>query len=183
MKRLFPFILVLFLLVPAHAVQPSLYNTANGTIDLRSDAPQELIHARSVKLRGVIDTDKKTFAFAVTIRSFMGFNSELQREHFNDNYMESEKYKEATFTGKIVENIDLKTNGRYAVRAKGLLSIHGVEQERIIPADITVSDGTLQVTSGFIVLLSDHQIKIPKVVHQKIASIIDIKVTATLKKK
>ena len=113
----------------------------------------------------------------------MGFNSELQREHFNDNYMESEKYKEATFTGKIVENIDLKTNGRYAVRAKGLLSIHGVEQERIIPADITVAEGTLQVTSSFNVLLSDHQIKIPKVVHQKIASIIDIKVTARLEKK
>jgi len=161
----------------------NIFSTDNGNVSFRSDAPLELIDASSDKLRAVIDPDKRTFAFRVVIRTFKGFNGELQREHFNENYMEIDKFPEATFTGKIIEQVDLTKDGVYSVRAKGALRMHGVEQERIIKSLVTVKSGIIQVHSVFNVLLVDHDIKIPKVVHEKIASEIFVDVNADFKKK
>jgi len=171
---------LLLLLPAAHAFTQS-FNTSKGTISFRSDAPLELITASSNEIRGKLDTAKKVFAFAVKIRSFNGFNSPLQKEHFNENYMESNEYPDAFFSGKIIEDIDFSKNGTYTIRAKGNLSVHGVPQERIIKSIIIVNNGTLQIKSNFTVQLSDHNIPIPKVVHEKLASEINVEVTADMK--
>ncbi|MBI1783254.1 MAG: YceI family protein [Sphingobacteriales bacterium] len=158
----------------------TIFITSNGTISFRSDAPFELIRASSKELKGAVETDKKTFSFKVRMRSFQGFNSPLQREHFNENYMESESYPEATFNGKIIEDIDFNTPGKYIVRAKGILSIHGIEQERIIKSEVEIKQGSVLIKSNFTVLLSDHKILIPKVVSEKLANEIKVEVIAEL---
>ena len=158
----------------------SLFRCENGVVNFKSDAPLEVIQAKSNKLRGAIDTTKQTFAWTVDVKTFEGFNSPLQREHFNENYMESKKYSKASFSGKIIEDIDFKKNGIYTIRAKGQLSIHGVEQERIIKSQLEVNGNKLRVQSTFTVLLTDHNITIPKVVYQKIAEEISVTVTADL---
>jgi len=170
------------LVVKATVFSQNLYVGNHGSIKFRSEARQELIDATSEKLKSIIDADKKTFAFSVPISSFTGFNAELQREHFNEKYMESSKFPTAFFKGKIIEDVDLKKNGTWDVRTKGILSIHGVEQERIIKATIIIRNGVLTVTSKFNVLLKDHQIKVPRVVHEKIATEIFVDVNAELKK-
>ncbi len=157
-----------------------VYEVKNGTVRFNSEAPQELIHASSDQLAGIIDPVKKTFAFRVSIASFMGFNSPLQREHFNENYMESSLYPEAFFRGKIIEDVDLTADGEYHVRTKGKLKIHGLEQERIIRAIVTTRDGKMSVRSDFEVFLADYNIKIPRVVNEKLSPKIDVSVTATL---
>lgn len=160
--------------------QTSVYQTVNGTISFRSEAPLELIKASSDQLIGAIDIDKKNFTFKILMRTFQGFNSPLQKEHFNENYVESDKFPEASFKGKIIEDQDLTVDGTYELRAKGILTIHGVSQERIIKSDVTVSNKTITIKSSFSVLLSDHNIPIPKVVYQKLANEIKVDVNATL---
>lgn len=160
--------------------QAGLYGTNNGSITFSSDAPLELIKASSNEMRGKFDIAKKLFAFTVNVTSFKGFNSPLQREHFNENYMESVQYPNASFSGKVIEDIDLLKEGTYTVRAKGNLSVHGVVQERIIKADIVIKDGKISISSDFTVLLIDHNIPIPKVVHEKLASEIKVAVKADL---
>jgi len=123
---------------------------------------------------------KKVFAFSVKIRSFTGFNSPLQKEHFNENYLESNQYPDAYFSGKIIEDIDFTKDGTYTVRAKGNLFIHGVSQERIIKSEVSIRSGILKITSAFTVQLEDHNIPIPKVVHEKLASEINVEVTADM---
>src|SRR5690606_32914540 len=134
-----------------------------------SDAPQELIRARSGQLRGAINVSRKAFAFRIRMLSFEGFNSPLQQEHFNENYMESAKYPEAIFTGKIIEDADISKDGEYEVRAKGKLLIHGLEQERIVKARVTTQKGIISISSEFVVMLADYNIKIPRVVYDKLA--------------
>ena len=160
--------------------QSAVYGTNNGTITFRSDAPLELIKASSKEMRGKVDISRKLFAFTVSVGSFSGFNSPLQREHFNENYLESAQYPNASFSGKIIEDIDFSKDGIYTVRAKGNLSIHGVVQERIIKTDLTIKDGKISITADFTVLLADHNIPIPKVVHEKLASEIKVAVKADL---
>ena len=157
-----------------------IFQCENGKISFKSDAPLEVISAKSAKLRGAIDTAKQTFAWSVEIKTFEGFNSPLQREHFNENYMESNKHPKASFSGKIIEDVDFQKNGTYSVRAKGKLNIHGVEQERIIKGQLEVKDDKLRVQATFNVPLADHNITIPKVVYQKIAEEIAVTVDAEL---
>lgn len=158
------------------------FGTETGTIQFKSDAPLELIQAASNDMRGIIDTDRKAFAFSVEMKSFQGFNSPLQREHFNENYLETNKFPKATFSGKIIETIDWDKPGTYEVRSKGKLSVHGMEQERIIRGEIVIADGMIRLRSTFTVLLEEHQISIPKIMFQKISEEIQVVIEADLEK-
>lgn len=157
-----------------------VYKVTNGSIAFRSDAPLEMIKASSDELAGLVDTDRKQFAFRIKMNSFKGFNSLLQKEHFNENYMESDKFPYAAFEGKLIEDIDYSKQGTYNVRAKGNFTVHGVTQERIIKVDLTIKDKSISVRSTFTVLLADHNITIPKVVHEKLASEIKVDVKAEM---
>lgn len=158
-----------------------IYEASDGVVHFHSSAPHELIRASSSKLKCALDAPKKQFAFRLGIISFMGFNSPLQREHFNENYMESDRYPEATFTGKIIEDLDLRKDGEHDVRAKGKLNIHGMDQERIIKGHVSSKGGKITLHAEFMVSLADHNIKIPRVVYDKLAPDISVTVDAVLK--
>jgi len=181
MKRIvFKYFLLSIFIFPLNGFCQEIYKCHDGFIEFKSNAAKELIKAGSKNLTGIINTKEKTFAFVVRISSFEGFNAALQREHFNEKYMESDKYPDADFSGKIIEEIDFSKEGIYEVRAKGILKIHHVEQERIIKSTIRIARGVIIVRSDFNVILNDHNIKVPKVVHEKIATDIDVKVEAEL---
>lgn len=169
---------LVLILVPAEA---QIFGITKGTVGFRSDAPLELITASSKELKGKIDVVKRQFAFSIKMNSFMGFNSPLQREHFNENYVESDVFPDASFTGKIIEEVDLTIDGTYDIRTKGKFTIHGVTQERIIKSQVIVKNGVIVLKAAFTVLLADHNIPVPKVVHEKLASEIKVDVTAELK--
>jgi hypothetical protein len=179
-KSILSFLLVLPISVYS---QTHIYTGVAGKINFKSDAPLELIQAQSDALSGAVNAGDKSFLFTVKMNSFKGFNSELQRTHFNENYVESEKYPKAKFEGKIIEDIDLTKPGTYTVRAKGNMEIHGVTQQRIIKSTITVSQGSILVKSKFTVLITEHKIQIPYVVKQKLAEEIFVEISILLKPK
>jgi hypothetical protein len=184
MKKHTPVILLLLLFAfTGIYAQKGLYSASKSKIDFLSDAPLELIKASSENLRGMIDPEKRTFAFSISSESFKGFNSPLQQEHFYENYMETKTFPTSTFEGKIIEQIDFSTDGTYTIRAKGKLNIHGVEQERIIKIQLRISKGIVYADAVFTVLLADHNITIPKVVFQKIAEEIKVIVKAEFVRK
>lgn len=160
--------------------EAKVYATREGVVSFISHAPLEDIEAKSELLQGAINVEENKFAFQVEIKSFEGFNSELQQEHFNENYLESDNYPKAYFSGKFVEDVDLNIPGEYRLRAKGHFFIHGKKQERIIEGKVVVSDSEINVKAYFPVLLRDHNIYIPKIVTQKIAEEIEVWVDATL---
>jgi polyisoprenoid-binding protein YceI len=172
MRGYFYCLLILQLL--AFSAEAQRLQTRSGEISFTSNAQLEVISASSTKVGGIINTATNEFAFKVDIRSFNGFNTELQRQHFYENYMETEKFPSATFTGKIIEQIDFSQDGIYDVRAKGDLDIHGEKQTRIIKCKMTLKNHSATLESRFLVPLIDHNIKIPKIVNQKIATEIEV---------
>jgi polyisoprenoid-binding protein YceI len=161
----------------------SIFEVKKGTIQLHSNAELELIKATTDQLKGLVDTQKKTFAFKISMNSFRGFNSPLQQEHFNENYVETGIFPDASFSGKIIEDDDLSKDGDYVVRAKGLLTVHGVSQERIIRSNLNVLKGRMKLNTSFTVLLADHNIKIPRIVSEKLSAEIKVDVEAFLEEK
>ncbi len=160
-----------------------VFSTKKGSVSFTSDAPLEVIKASSDELKGLIDPKANTFAFTIDMTSFRGFNSPLQMEHFNENYLETTTYQKSSFSGKIIEEVDFTKDGTHILRAKGKLEIHGVTTERIIKSEVTVKDGKFRVRSNFTVLLAEHDIAIPKIVHQKVAEEIQVAVDAEFESK
>ena len=174
-------IIILFTIILAQtAYSQQVYFTRTGVAGFVSNAPLEVIKAESKEVIGAINLTDRSFAFTIDNKSFKGFNSALQQEHFYENYMETQKYPASSFKGKIIEEIDLNSKLEQVVRAKGVLDIHGVEQERIINGKVKIMDGKIQLQADFTVLLEDHQIKIPRVVYQKIAETVDVSIKAEL---
>ena len=182
-NRMKNLLLLLLLLHGTGAAAQTIFEVKTGKVRFHSEAPKELISAASDGLTGVLDLTHRNFAFRIAMRSFKGFNSALQREHFNENYMESRIYPVGIFTGKIIEDVDLTRDGEYDVRAKGKFVVHGIEQERIIRCHIKRTKDKISVKSEFDVALADHNIKIPRIVYDKLALVITVIVNANLEQK
>jgi len=172
---------MLILLAPcASAQDASIYVCDNGKVNFISDAPLEIIKASSDELIGALNISDRSFSFRVASRTFEGFNSSLQRTHFNEDYMESELYPNSTFKGKIIEEVHLSRPGTYSIRAKGVLTIHGVSFDRIIRCNLEVKNDRIEVSSEFTVFIDDHDITIPSILNKKIAEEIKVMINLTL---
>ena len=177
-------ITALFVICTAHAglAQQGVFAGTDGNAHFKSTAPLELIMAKSQHLRGVLDPETEEIAFSVRINSFQGFNSVLQRDHFMENYLEESKFPVATFKGKVIERVRFAEPGQHHVRVKGIVSLHGFEQERIIPGKLEIIDGIIHITSKFSIPLKEHAIKVPKLLTQKIAETIFVELDIVMQK-
>lgn len=172
--------ILFFLIIIQNICSAQIFTNINGHVDFISEAPLEIISASSEQLQGVLNLDKGTFAFKMYVRTYDGFNSELQKFHFYENYMEANDFPIATFKGKILEEINA---GRKKYRAKGKLMIHGVTVERIIEVQLEIIGKSVNYQSTFEVPLVEHDIDLPRIVYQKIADIIKVNISGEMKLK
>ncbi|TCD13012.1 YceI family protein [Pedobacter frigidisoli] len=164
------------------SVKAQSYLSSNVKTSFFSSTPIEDIKAASNKTTAVLIAKTGEFAFLVSMKSFE-FEKKLMQEHFNENYIESDKYPTASFKGNIQPNIDWSKDGEYNVVAKGILSVHGVSKPRTIATKISLKNGIATIASAFDVACVDHDIKIPTLVFTKIAKVISVKVNGTLTQK
>ncbi len=172
-------ILTTAILAAAFAAQAQLFSSNQSTVGFFSATPVEDIKAECKDTKALLNVQTNEVAFLILNTCFQ-FENKMMQEHFNEKYMESSTYPMSTFKGRINEQIDLTKNGNYNVTVTGKLNIHGVEQDRTINGIITVKDGTIHISSDFKVKITDHKIKIPKLVVKNIAEEISVKVEADL---
>lgn len=172
------FILLIIAFVSNKDVDKAIFITKNADISLYSKAPIENIEAFSKNGYGIINADNGEIQFGVSIRSFK-FRKSLMQEHFNENYMESDKFPVAKFKGKLNTPIDISKNGEYQVTVTGDLEVHGITKKRTLPGMIRILNGKLEISSAFDVKCQDHNIKIPAIVFKNIAETIQISMKAT----
>jgi hypothetical protein len=145
-----------------------------GKASFYSVAPIQNIDAHSNELKSMLNTETNEIAFSIAMRSFQFKNGKMQTD-FNENYLESDKYPDATYKGKIIEKINWVKAGTYSVTSKGVLTVHGVAKERTDTAMVTVTNGNINIKGEFTVRIADHGIKIPTLVVKKIAEEVSIK--------
>ncbi|WP_426671177.1 YceI family protein [Mucilaginibacter sp. McL0603] len=155
-----------------------IYTCKNAKINIYSSAPIEDIEANAADGVSVYNSTTGDLAFSVPIRDFH-FPKSLMEVHFNENYMESDKFPKATFKGKVQEHPDLSKDGTYPITATGDFQVHGVTQTRTIAGNLKVSNGVVTMTSEFMVKCADHHIEIPQIVFHHIAESIRVRVSAT----
>ena len=166
-------IILSLLLCGSMSLSAQMWKTSESTVQFFSEAPLENIEAVNTKSIGLYNEANRQLAFVIPIRGFK-FEKELMEEHFNENYLESEKFKNGSFKGNLDQDINFKKDGEYEATATGTLTIHGIAQERTIKGTLVVKKGKVFMKTKFQVKLADHDIEIPKVVFQNIAEIIDV---------
>jgi len=154
------------------------YITKTGFIGFYSKTPFEDIQGENNQVYAVLDPSSHHMAFAVLLKGFI-FPKELMQVHFNENYVESDKYPKATFSGICSGDMELTKDGIYQVAIKGDLSLHGVTKTLETTAQLEVKNGKILGTSTFKIKPEDYQITIPGVVRDKIAKDINVKVQIT----
>jgi len=158
------------------------YFCNNGTVSFFSVAPIENIEAINSKASAIVDVASGGFAFRLKIEDFI-FPNSLMQEHFNESYLESDKYPLSTFTGSIAGFSELDLSKKQKLEVKGQLNIHGKNQNAEIIANTQFINGYLHIASSFDVKLEDYDIDIPKIMMYKIAEVIQVVVDMKLQNK
>lgn len=181
MKRLNGIVIILFVLTTW--CQGQQYYSKTGKVTFISDAPLEKIEAHNNNGYVAFDSNTGNIEWSVLIKGFE-FVKALMQDHFNENYMESQKFPKGLFKGTILnlKDINLQKDGEYNVNVKGELTLHGITKPFNPTGHISVKGGMITATSNFDILVEDFDIEIPKVVKDNIAKSVKVNVVADLQK-
>lgn len=181
MKTIRLFTFVMLALCSAAGLHAQKYMTKNGMIRFYSEAPAENIEAVNKQVNSALDISTGDFVFRVLMKAFE-FEKALMQEHFNENYVESHKFPNASFAGKLtnLQSIDFTKEGTYEALIEGDLTIKGITKKISEKGTFEVKEGTIRGKSVFMVALSDFDIKIPRAVVSNIAEKIEVTVDISL---
>lgn len=155
------------------------FTTEKTFVSFFSDAAIEDITADNKAATGIFSSATNDIAFSIPIKEFE-FAKSLMKEHFNEKYMDTEKYPKSTFRGKVT-GFDMNGTGTQNVKATGQLTIHGETKDVDIPGTIEKQGDKLIMKSKFIVKLEDYKVKIPQLMWQNIAEQVEVTVDFTFK--
>ena len=174
---------LIFLFILSPLIAKDIYYTRSGIVSFFSSTPIEDIKAKNEQTTCVLDMENGNVSFRIPILGF-NFKNGLMQEHFNENYLESDIYPYAGFKGNIDnwEQVTLSEQSQ-TVSINGIMTIHGVSKEIVETGKIAISSGKVNGSATFKIALEDYDIKIPKIVRQNIAKIVEVNVKLDLKKK
>ena len=172
------------LIIPAGPAAAQKYFTKNAGISFFSKTSLENIKADNDQVVCVLNAQTGELQFSVLIKAFH-FEKALMEEHFNENYLESEKFPKATFKGAITDlaRVVFTTDGMYTVPVSGDLTMHGVTRKITTTGTITVKAGKVSAGSKFFIKLADYNISIPKLVKDNIAESVEVTVSSAFDQK
>ena len=157
------------------------YKTTGGEVSINASTPLEDIYALNNSANAILDPATGKFAVVMLIKEFE-FDRKLMQEHFNENYMESDKFPKATFAGILVEfNQDTVGQVNTKYKLEGNLSIHGVTRPLNTIVQISGNGRLIKLESDFMVRSEDHGITVPQLVFKKIATEVQVKVSLELR--
>lgn len=115
----------------------------------------------------------------INIKSFE-FEYDLMQEHFNEKYMESDKFPQAAFKGKILQDISELGDDR-EVDVSGELTIHGITKDITLKAKLSKQGDFILVKSKIPVVFKDYNVDDPSILTKSVAKDVEIKSTLYLK--
>lgn len=176
MKHFFSLVTLLIIATTSYS---QIYIANNCSISFFSPSPLENIEALNKAAKPIINTSTGDIQIKILMNAFV-FDKPLMQEHFNENYVETEKYPNCIFKGKINEPVDWVKDGEYKVTVTGILSLHGVDKERKLEGTITVKGTEITLATKFKIHIADHDIKVPSLYVQNIAEDVEVTLNATL---
>jgi len=171
-KRLFV-LLVAFLSLHVGLSQDRFKTTA-GIVSFDASSPLEDIRAVNKKVNAILDMTSGKMAAVLLIKEFE-FRRKLMQEHFNENYMHSDKYPKAVFTGSLHDyKLDVLSSEERVFELSGEITIHGVTRPLTTTVSIQRNSSDIRCALKFVVQTEEHNIKVPRVLFKKVAREVNV---------
>lgn len=170
--------LALFFTLSTFKAQIYTAKPGGTNITFFSEAPLENIEAVN-KSATIVLKAPSDIQISMSIKNFK-FKNALMEEHFNENYMESEKYPKCVFRGKINEPVDFTKDGESKVTVTGKMELHGVTRDVTMDAVIRKAGEDLRLSSKFKIKVADYNITVPSMYVKNIAEVVDVTFDAVL---
>jgi hypothetical protein len=171
-------LIIILLFASYNTFSQNIFVCTNGEVTFFSKGPIEDIDATSKSMNSILNISTGEIVFVVPMTSF-NFRKALMQEHFNEKYVESDKYPKGTYKGKINEKIDYSKDGEYDITSLGILNIHNVDKEHAEKGKLIIKDGAISIKSEFNVAVADHKIEIPKLLVDNIADTVKVTFSAS----
>ncbi len=155
------------------------YVTRSGIIRFNASTPLEDIEAENSRVNAILKPESGAFGVVLLISEFE-FPRKLMQEHFNENYLESEKYPKAVFSGTIEGNCLPEPGGSAKCGISGTITLHGVGRPLTAVANLMHTGSGYRLRSAFVIRPEAHEIKIPKLLFTKIAQEVQVEVDLVL---
>lgn len=145
--------------------------TKNGKVTFEASVPAfEEVKATNENVTCILNTKTGEIASLVLIKGFR-FKIALMEEHFNENYMESNKYPKATFRGTLSDfDVNKLTSSFTDFSINGKLEVHGKTKDITSKAQVRKTGNGIEIVTNFDVNASDFDIEIPSVVKSKVSN-------------
>lgn len=170
-------VLCLLIIVHGSLFSQVRFYAETSHVTFFSDGIIEDITAENNNVTSIFDVRKGEIAFLIKIKDFQ-FDKKLMQVHFNEKFMESEKFPKSTFMGTLT-GFDMTKTGVQNVTASGRLFIHGVNKDVSMPGTLEVKGRNIVMKSKFKVKLADYNITIPQVIWQNISEEVELSVDFT----
>ena len=175
------FLTLLTFLLSTHSFSQKI-KTKSGLVNFDAvESTFEPVKAVNKSTTCILNTKNGQIACQILMKGFE-FKVALMEEHFNENYVESDKYPKATLKGKI-ENFDYAkvTENFQNIQIKGTIELHGKIQDIVIDGKIKKNLDSTELITNFILVPEDFNIKIPSIVRGKIARKVNVSTVFLLK--
>jgi polyisoprenoid-binding protein YceI len=167
-----------------HGVECQVDTSKANSVIFVSEAPIEDFEGVTDRIDGYVywegealvegkEYDNSQLFFEVDLNS-LDTGIGMRNRHMRDNYLETDKYPYATYTGKL-EKVTGEADGEFLVTSSGVLSIHGIEKPYIFECHIYPDDSSYRIQCEFPVSLPDFDIKVPSLMFLKINEKIELK--------
>ncbi|MRX48714.1 YceI family protein [Pedobacter puniceum] len=162
-------------------LQAQNFKTDKLSVHFYAAAPVADIDALTNSANATLDIKRKEIKVSIAISSF-SFKKALMQQHFNEKYIESDKYPMASFKGNFKDDLSNKPDGTYLIYVEGKFNLHGVDVQQVIPCKITLQKNIISVNSTFILNTKDFKIEPPKILGKPIGEKIEVTVNGSLNK-
>lgn len=171
-KRLF--VLLVAILSLHVGLGQERYKTTAGIVSFDASSPLEDIKAVNDRVNAILDITSGEMAVVLLIKDFE-FRRKLMQEHFNENYMHSDKYPKAVFTGSLADfDLVALSSQERVFELEGEITIHGVSRPLSTNVSFRRNSNELRCTLKFIVQTEEHNIKVPRVLFKKVAREVNV---------
>ncbi|MEY3619785.1 MAG: hypothetical protein RLZZ391_151 [Bacteroidota bacterium] len=153
-----------------------VYSTKAAVVRFIAEDDKD-IDATNTKVVSRLEPNGK-LSFIMLMKDF-SFDMETMQEHFNKEYVESDKFPRGFFNGQItnIKSVNFAKDGKYPVTVNGNMQVHGVNKAIQTNGFIEIIKGQPKATAKFTVTLKDFGIG--GLLIKMVADKVDVEVVAS----
>ena len=179
-NRFIKFVVIAGAFIFSSALHAQTFSFDHGEIEFYTASMLSDIEAVSKEAKVNLNPQTGEIEVSIDINSFE-FEYDLMKKHFNEKHMESDQFPNATFVGKVAQDLSNGIASEMEIDAPGKLTIHGITREVKLKGTISKENEYVVIKSKIIIVFKDYNVDEPSILSKPVAKDVEVKSKLYLK--